>query len=287
VAVAGASTRSQKTERINRAQALEPAGNASGLVTLASNESEWTDADAAADTIATPTDTAVTVPVVAKKISVLPRAPKLRSISLGEALDTRTPQKADVNSLEALFARYAAAHESARSRLETGMRVVRLNQLFAPARLSPNGGVTDTRMSLAGAANFIRVYRQQQAAIEKAYQDTVVSMARQHGWSPKKVRQWYSRLPKKEAPTLELLSGSLVTSIDSLLSVLAAQAGAYKLRGTAIAFEDPTAGQAYGSLRRRVKEQIDAAIAAGGATSPGATGLLLRAIGTTSLPRET
>jgi hypothetical protein len=206
---------------------------------------------------------------------------------LGEAFETRTGQKADVNSLEALSARYEAAHESARSRLETGMRVARLNQLFAPSRLSPDGGVTDTRMSLAGAANFIRVYRQQQVAIEQAYQDTVISMARQHGWSPKKVQQWHSRQPRKEAPTLELLSGSLLTSIDSILGVLASQAGAYKLRETAIAFEDPAAGQAYGSLRRRVEEQIDDAIAAGGATSPGATGLLLRAIGTTSLPRET
>ena len=155
VTAAGASDPSQKTERINRSEALESAGNASGLVTLAGNESEWTEADAAADTADSPTDTVVTPTVVAKKISVLPRAPKLRSISLGDALDTRAVPMADVNSLEALFARYAAAHESARSRLETGMRVARLSQLFAPSRLSPNGGVTDTRMSLAGAANFI------------------------------------------------------------------------------------------------------------------------------------
>jgi hypothetical protein len=142
-------------------------------------------------------------------------------------------------------------------------------------------------MSLAGAANFIRVYRQQQAAIEQAYQDTVTAMAKQQAWSPKQVRAWYSRAPRKESPTLELLSGSLLATIDSMLGVLDAQAGAYKLRGTAIAFEDPTAGQAYGTLRRRIKEQIDAAIAAGGATSPGPAGLLLQAVGTSSLPRET
>jgi hypothetical protein len=189
--------------------------------------------------------------------------------------------------LDALFARYAAAHDSARVRLETGMRVARLARLFAPSRLSPNGGVTDTRMSLAGAANFIRVYRQQQAAIERAYQDTVTAMARQQGWSPKKVRAWYSRTSRKDPATLELLSGSLLASIDSLLGVLADQAGAYKIRGTAIAFEEPSAGQSYGRLRRRIKEQIDAAVTAGGATSAGPAGLLLQAIGTSSLPRET
>jgi hypothetical protein len=217
----------------------------------------------------------------------IPRAPKLRSKSLGDALAPGTAAAAAANSLESLLARYEAARDSARSRLESGLRVVRLNRLFASSRLTPNGGVTDTRMSLAGAANFIRVYRQQQAAIDQAYQDTVTALAKEQRWSPRKVRAWYARTGVKEAPPLELITGSLLASIDSVFGVLQQQAGAYKLRGTAIAFEDPAAGQSYGVLRRRIKEQIDAAIAAGGATSPGPAGLLLQAIGTTSLPRET
>jgi hypothetical protein len=123
--------------------------------------------------------------------------------------------------------------------------------------------------------------------IERAYEDTVTALAREQGWPPKKVRAWYSRAGRREAPNLELLSNSLVSSIDSVLGVLDAQAGAYKIRGTAIAFEDPRAGQAYGALRRRIGQQIDAAIAAGAATSPGPAGLLLQAIGTSALPRET
>ena len=142
-------------------------------------------------------------------------------------------------------------------------------------------------MSLAGAANFIRVYRQQQAGIDKAYQDTVTLLAKQHRWTPKELRQWQSRPQRKETPELELLSGSLLSGIDSILGVLDAQAGAYKVRGSAIAFEDPSGTQAYGALRRRIKEQIDAAISAGGATSFGPTGFLLQAIGTSTLPRET
>jgi hypothetical protein len=276
VAVAG-ETVMEKAARAERAERTE---TASGLVSLASSSDTWTELTAAADTL-------TTVTAEPKKIAVLPKAPRLRSKFLRQALEPGAGEKMEANSLESLLVRYGAAHDSARSRLESGMRVARLNKLFAASRLSPNGGVTDTRMSLAGAANFIRVYRQQQAAIERAYQDTLTSMARQQGWSPKKVRQWYSRSPRKEAATLELLSGSLVSSIDSILGVLGAEAGAYKIRGTAIAFEDPAAGQTYGALRRRIREQIDAAVAAGGATSPGATGLLLQAIGTTSLPRET
>jgi hypothetical protein len=142
-------------------------------------------------------------------------------------------------------------------------------------------------MSLAGAANFIRVFRERQQRIEAAYQDSVTVLAKQNGWPPRKIRQWYSRPAQTEAPSLELLSESLLASIDSILGVLTEQAGAYKIRGSAIAFEDPTAGKAYGSLRNRIGKQIDAAVAAGGATSSGPTRFLLQAIGTTTLPRET
>jgi hypothetical protein len=242
------------------------------LVSLASSRKTWEAAD----------------PQTSTKLSrLLPRAPRLGSSSLGDALAPGGVKPVKANSLEALIMRYEAAGDSARTRLEGGIRVARLNRLFAPSRLTPNGGVTDTRMSLAGVANIIRVYRQQQAIIERAYQDTVIALAKEQGWSPKKVRAWYSRTEKKEAPALELLSGALLASIDSIFGVLSQQAGAYKLRGSAIAFEDPSAGQAYGALRRRIKEQIGAAVSAGAATSPGPTGLLLQAIGTTSLPRET
>jgi hypothetical protein len=147
--------------------------------------------------------------------------------------------------------------------------------------------VTDTRLSLAGLANFIRIYRQQQAAVERAYQDSLTMLSKLHGWTPKDLREWNSRPSRQETPTLELISGTLLAAVDSILGVLDAQAGAYKIRGTAIAFEDPAATQAYSVLRSRIKEQIDAAVAAGGATSPGPTGLLLQAIGTSALPRET
>ena len=248
----------------------EETSTATGMVSLASSPTTWSPPE----------------PAEEKPLTVLPRAPKLRTGSLRDALGGKAAT-GKRSSVDGLVARYSAAHDSARARLEAGMRVARLSGLFAAPRLSPGGGVTDTRMSLAGAANFIRVYRQQQTTIEKAYQDTVTAMARQEGWSPRKVRAWYSRTPRKETPTLELLSGSLLASIDSVLALLTDQAGAYKIRGTAIAFEDPAASKSYGALRRRIKEQIDAAVAADGATSAGPAGLLLQAIGTTTLPRET
>ncbi len=263
---------------------LQVEGKALGteLLSLASSTTVWP---------ATAEQASNTIPLIAPAEEVapaLPRAPKLRNRALRSALQPGASTKAaKANSISDLLGRYEAASDEVSARLEGGIRVARLNRLFAPGRLSPGGGVTDTRLSLAGAANFIRVYRQQQAGIEKAYQDSVAVLSKLHRWTPKDVRQWQSRPLRKEAPTLELISGSLLSAIDSVLGVLDAQAGAYKIRGTAIAFEDPAATQAYGALRRRIKEQIDAAVAAGAATSPGPTGLLLQAIGTSALPRET
>jgi hypothetical protein len=183
--------------------------------------------------------------------------------------------------------RYDAASNEVYARLESGLRAARLDRLFAPGRLTAGGAVPATRLSLAGATNFIRVYRQQQAAIDQAYQDSVAMLAKRNGWKPKDIKQWSSRSPRKESPTLVLLTNSLLAGIDSILGVLDEQAGAYKIRGTAIAFENPAATQAYAALRRRIKEGIDGAVGAGGATTFGPAGLLLQAIGTSTLPRET
>jgi hypothetical protein len=222
-----------------------------------------------------------------RSAALLPRAPRLRSRSLRDALAPGLSKPGEAVSFEGVYARYQAAHDAARSRLETGLRVARVGRLFAAPRLSASGGVSDTRMSLAGAANFIRVFRREQATIDESYQDSVVQLAKQHGWTRAEVRNWYSRPSAKETPELELITNKLLASIDSVYAILTAQAGAYKVRGSAIAFEDPSAGQAYGAMRRQIKEQIDAAVSAGGATSSGPAGFLLRAVGTTSLPRET
>ncbi|HEU4681025.1 MAG TPA: hypothetical protein VFS51_04725 [Gemmatimonadales bacterium] len=250
------------------------------LVSLASTDESAMDLHPGLETAASPAP---------KKAPMLPRAPRLRSKALRAALAAGDAgmKPAKAHSVEAILRSYESASDSVHARLAAGLRVARLNRLFATSRLTPGGGVAHTRLSLAGAVNIIRVFRMQQAAVDSAYQDSVASQAKQHGWTPKEVRLWYSRPQRKETPALELVSGTLIASIDSVLGVLDEQAGAYKIRGTAIAFEDPTAAKEYAAVRARIKEQIASAIAAGGATSPGPTALLLRAIGTSTLPRET
>ncbi len=234
----------------------------------------------------------------------LPAAPRIRAkVLLKDVLATKTappvaatPASAPASRAPAtpsapakltvatMLQRWAAAHDSARARLESGIRVSRLNQLFAPGRLSAGGGVTETRMSLAGLANFVRVYRQQQMTIERQYQDSFAVASKQLGWSAETVRDWYAKPARRESPTLATLTTSLIDGIDSMLGVLDAQAGTYTLTKNVIKFEDPSAARQYAALRERITATVDSARAAGGGEQAGPMGYLLQAIGTTRLP---
>jgi hypothetical protein len=256
-------------------EASEEAGQ---VVSLASNAATWQPPAPAAE--AKPARAEVARPD-------LPRAPKLRVKTLGDALPADAAASAtDAGTVEGLLARYGRAYADARERLGTGMRVARLDQLFAPARLAPDGGLTDTRLGLAGVANFIRVYRQQETVIEREYQDSFTVLSKQNKWSSRAVRRWYSRAPEREPAAIASLTSRIVATLDTVLGVLDEQAGAYRLGDGTIAFEDKAAQHRYSALRRQVTDLIEAARAAGGDETPGPMGHLLQAVGTTRLPRE-
>lgn len=275
---------------------------ASATVSLASNTNWVADDRAYIATGATarglPAASATTAPAPAFRETppaavapALPAAPKIRTKVLlrdviAKPLDSAVPSAAGVpaRAMSALVQGWTAAHDSTRVRLESGIRVARLSQLFATGRLSPGGGVTETRMSLAGVANFVRVYHQQQAAIEREFQDSFSVVSRQHGWTQAQVREWYSKPSARESPTLVALTSSLMAEIDSLFGVLDAQAGAYTVTKNTIRFEDEGAARQYGALRQQILAAVDAARTAGGAEQPGPMNYLLQAIGTTRLP---
>jgi hypothetical protein len=226
-------------------------------------------------------------PAPAPAAPLLPRAPKLRVKSLGEAVTAATEtREADSGTVDALLAGYTAAYDSAQGRLEAGMRVTRLNQLFAPARLMPNGGLTETRLALAGAANFIRVYRQQETAIERQFQDSFTVMSRAQKWSPKVVRRWYARPALKEPAALAALSATFLATVDSVLDVLDDQAGAYYFTEEGIRFEDVAATRRYGELRLHLTSLLQQTRNAGGPEPGTPLAHLLQAMGSTQLPRE-
>jgi hypothetical protein len=264
--------------------AIEEASS-SQVVSLASTSSAWSEGAGYAE------EDMSDAPAPAQKAhAVLPKAPRLAAKSLDKSLAMSIPgaaeSEADGKTIEGLLARYGKAYESARSRLGSGMRVARLDQLFASTRLTPDGGVTDTRLGLAGVSNFIRVYREQEGAIEREFQDSFTTLSKDLGWSPKTAKRWYSRDGGKDSPELVSLTGRLVAGVDSVLAVLSAEAGAYQLVDGKIRFEDLTASRQYGVLRRNINAAVDSARIAGGEESAGPMSHLLKAIGTTRLPQE-
>lgn len=259
-----------------------PARDASPTISLVTAGASWTELNrgylASADEAAQP------APAAAPKR--LPAAPVLRPKALLGAITPAFPAKAPASagSVLGFLQRWSAAQDSVLARLESGMRVARLDNLFASDRFSPAGGVTETRMSLAGAANFVRIYRQQQAAIDRRFQESFAASAKANGWTPAEARTWYARTSRVEDPQLASLTSSLIQGVDSLLGVLDAQAGTYRLTRNAIHFEDPTAAREYMALRERILGTLDSAKAEGGADQPGPMSYLLRAIGSTHLP---
>jgi hypothetical protein len=269
------------TESAARPAAVEQASS-SRVVSLASTSSGWS------DEVAEPSEDPSEAPApVEKPRAVLPKAPRLAAKSLDVTIPAAAAEgEVDGKTIEGLLMRYGKAYDSARARLGSGMRVARLNQLFAATRLTPDGGVTDTRLGLAGVANFIRVYREQEGAIEREFQDSFTTLSKDLGWSPKTAKRWHSREGGKDSPALVSLTEQLLAGIDGVLAVLSAEAGAYKLVDGKIHFEDVTASREYGQLRRSINAAVDSARIAGGEQSAGPMGHLLKAIGTTRLPLE-
>jgi hypothetical protein len=251
----------------------------SQVVSLASTSTGWD-----SEELPEPADEA---PQVEKAPAPLPKAPQLAAKSFDMTVPASgSGSETDGKTLDALLAGYDKAYADARGRLASGMRVARLNQLFAPTRLTPDGGVTDSRLGLAGAANFIRVYREQEGAIEREFQDSFTTRSKDLGWSPKVAKRWYSRDAGKDPQALVTLTERLLAGIDSVLAVLSDEAGTYKLVDNRIRFESRSAAREYGELRRSINAAVDSARIAGGEESAGPMGYLLKAIGTTRLPQE-
>jgi hypothetical protein len=264
--------------------AVEEQATSQQVVSLASTSTAWSDEAEVEEAVVEP-------PPAPKAPAALPKAPRVAmkaamKAAMKEAEAPAEKAAEDPKTVEGLLAGYGKAYEDARARLSSGMRVARLNHLFAASRLTPNGGVTDTRLGLAGVANFIRVYRQQEGSIERMYQDSFTAMSKDLGWSPKVAKRWYSREVGRESNELASLTGRLISGIDSLLAVLSAEAGAYRMTDGKIHFEDAGAARQYGDLRRNINAAVDSARIAGGVESAGPMGYLLKAIGTTRLPVE-
>jgi hypothetical protein len=202
---------------------------------------------------------------------VLPAAPRLGGLDAGGVKTAST-------SATALANRYNAAHDGARASLDNQLRASGITALFSEGRLA-SGNVSDTRLAVAGIANFIRSYRTQANGIEAAYRDTAGQLS--GDWSDSEAAGWYKGMTRGESQASARAADQLLSDISALLGILDEQAGAYSVSDGKITFRDAGATLRYGTLRRRVTDRL-----ASSDSSSAVVGALRGVIGSARPPME-
>jgi len=247
-----------------------------------------------------PVDAGAGAPSHAPKQSVaIPAAPVVSSPAIESATGVASDEAAsadaapsdavaanDAQSVETLIGHYNAAYDEARTRLQTVLPAVQLDQLFAPARLASADGVLALRNNIAGAANFLRAYQRRATEIEQAHQDTFAVLSRQLAWSSKQVLRWYDRSSRKESPAAVALGAELLASADSVLALLAANPTGYHVTDASVTFDRSELAAEYGRLRHQLEGRLASARAVRSEASASALATLLDALGAAHLPVE-
>ena len=217
---------------------------------------------------------------VADSSVVIPVAPAFSMPNAPVALtfpETTSGARPAVVTPAALAASYNAAHDAARVELDSRLRVAGIVNLFAASRLG-SGNIGSARLALAGAAGLIRNFQRRGASIEQAYRDSA-QMLGKLGWTAAQRANWESRADRGERSTQA--SDGLLSDIEGMFGVLAANEGGYEVSGGTITFRDADGAREYGAFRRRIASRID-----GGDAGSASVASLLRAIGGTRLPEE-
>jgi hypothetical protein len=220
-----------------------------------------------------PADTApAPVAAIAPPPKIAIAAPKIAVPSL----------EGDLKTASGLVARYDGAYAAARSELDNGLKTAGFANLFAIARLQPEG-LRAARASVGTASAYVQRYRRREAEIEQAYRDTFNLLATGNKWSDGQRRTWDGRKIARENSEIVKLSSFLLQSLDSLYGLLAAHEGGYRVSDGSIAFDDAAAARAYAELRpwldRRAHAWADTA-----GDEPTTAARILRAMGTVKLP---
>ncbi len=223
-----------------------------------------------------------------KAPAALPKAPRLAAKSLDAAIAGDRPEaQSDGKTVDGLLAGYGKAYEDAREpagqRDAGGAAQPALRPDAAHPRRRRHRHPARPRRRRQLHPGVPGAGRRRSSASSRTRSPT---LSKDLGWSPKTAKRWYSREDGKESAALVSLTDRLLAGIDSVLAVLSAEAGAYKLVDGKIRFEDLTAARQYGELRRNINAAVDSARIAGGEESAGPMGYLLKAIGTTRLPQE-
>jgi hypothetical protein len=184
-----------------------------------------------------------------------------------------------------LIRHYNVAYTEARSELELRMLQIGFTQIFLKSRLSSSSGVADTRRLITSAGVALRQYRNDEARIERAYQDTIGSAGRNLGWTQRDLGIWNMKPDQKETGENLRLTNVMLSQLDSVFSLLAEQEGKYQVSGESIGFQSGEAGRQYGVLRVWLNQQADKYAETGDAL-PVTIRQVVKAIGSSRLPQE-
>jgi hypothetical protein len=269
-----------------RAEGSEPAAGTNASVLPASVPAKGSPSFGGASAFATPNPVTETPPppppadaartevtsLIAPPPKITIAAPKIAVPSL----------EGDLKSAAGLVARYDAAYAAARAELDNGLKTAGFANLFATARLQPDG-LRAARASVGTASAYVQRYRRREAEIEQAYRDSFDLLATRNKWSDGQRRTWDARKVSREHPEIVKLSSFLLQSLDSLYGLLAAHEGAYRLTDGSIVFDDAAASRAYAELRPWLDRRAHAWADTDGDEPTTAT-RILRAMGTVKLP---
>ena len=100
-------------------------------------------------------------------------------------------------------------------------------------------------------------YRARQAAIERAYQDSLRAASRRLGMSAGELSAWSPRPSRKEPEAAASLAEPLLDRTDEVLELLQREIGHYRVQGTTLVFENRGAAERYSALRNQIGLGLD------------------------------
>lgn len=152
---------------------------------------------------------------------------------------------------------YDGSYDAAQAGLEADLVRSGFSRLFGAGTLTTSAGLAQGRRSLSAGRSAMSNYRLRQAAIERAYQDSLKAAGRRLGMSAGELSAWAPRPSRKEPEAAASLAEPLLDRTDEVLELLQREIGHYRLQGNTLVFENRSAADRYSALRNQIGFGLD------------------------------
>ena len=152
---------------------------------------------------------------------------------------------------------YDRSYDAAQAGLEADLVRSGFSRLFGTGTLTTSAGLAQGRRSLSAGRSAMSNYRVRQAAIERAYQDSLKAAGRRLGMTAGELSAWGPRPSRKEPEAAAALAEPLLDRTDEVLELLQREIGHYRVQGTSLVFENRAAADRYSGLRNQIGLGLD------------------------------